>query len=139
MLHIINNSSKNNQLIANNVGRVALKAFFRLAELWDVNQSQQSNLLGGVDRATINRWKKKIEKNEEIHLGKDVLDRLSCILGIHKALRIIYSDKKIAYGWIKRKSPIFSNKAPIDFIEADGSIFSIYTVRQYLDQLRGGN
>ena len=56
-----------------------LKAFFRLADLWDLDIEEQRVLLGQPKRSTFFEWKKQTDRE----LGVDTLERL--ILMIHKA------------------------------------------------------
>jgi len=131
-------TSSDNSIDESESNRVALKAFFKLSELWAITQLEQSLLLGKIDRSTLIRWKNKIAKNEPIALKPHQVERLSLLLGIHKALRMIYSEKPVAYGWVKRENQIFGNDTPIKFMTNDVSIMALYSVREYLDQMRGG-
>jgi hypothetical protein len=56
----------------------ALRAFFRIAELWQLSVAEQMTLLGVTARSTFFQWK----KNAEVELPKDTLERISYLLGI---------------------------------------------------------
>jgi hypothetical protein len=63
---------------------VALRAFFRLVELWGLSMEQARVLLGRPSRATLYNWKAGRAKS----LPHDTLRRVSYLLGIYKALPI---------------------------------------------------
>ncbi|WP_016772150.1 antitoxin Xre-like helix-turn-helix domain-containing protein, partial [Pseudomonas sp. R62] len=72
------------QLDAPEAGRVALKFFFNLMEHWGCNAEQQRTLLGGVGNTTFYKYKHL----PNIRLPHDTLERISYLMGIHKALSI---------------------------------------------------
>src|SRR5271156_3158740 len=72
-------------------GGAALRAFFKLADLWNLDQAQQQRLLGDPGRSTLARWKAKATAGEDVDIGADRLERMSYLLGIHKALNILYT------------------------------------------------
>ena len=55
------------------LGRVGLKMFFRLADIWNLNQNEQLQLLGLSSRTTLAKWKWKVDANEDIKLGADTI------------------------------------------------------------------
>lgn len=117
----------------------ALNAFFRIAELWGLDRVQQSALLGGVSRQTLSRWESELKEGVVADLSFDQMDRISYLLGIHKALRIIYPFKEMAYSWVKRCGRIFDGKNPIEFMVEGKTIIHLQYIRQYLDDVRGGH
>ena len=67
--------------------------------------------------------------------GKPV--RLSNLMGIHKALRIIFTEADRVYGWIKRPNDAFGGASALD-VMLGGELTDIMRVRRYLDSVRGG-
>src|SRR4051794_20925544 len=76
----------------------ALRAFFRIAELWKLSVAEQMTLLGITARSTFFQWK----KNPEVELPKDTLERISYLLGIYKALQILLPDPQAADSWVRQ-------------------------------------
>ena len=70
----------------------ALRTFFKIADLWDIATEQQLTLLGMTSRSTFFKWK----KDQNITLPRDMLERISYVLGIYKALQILLPDEKAA-------------------------------------------
>lgn len=114
---------------------VALKAFFKIAELWALSVDEQMILLGLTTRSTFFNW----QKDPEVSVPKDTLERISYILGIYKALQILLPNDQAADGWIRRANtnPLFGGKSALDRM-LSGQVADLYTVRQYLDVQRGG-
>ena len=113
----------------------ALKAFFKIAELWKLSVEDQMTLLGLTTRSTFFNW----QKDPEVSVPKDTLERISYILGIYKALQILLPNDRAADGWVRRANtnPLFGGKSALDRL-LDAQVADIYTVRQYLDVQRGG-
>lgn len=113
----------------------ALKAFFRIAELWQLSLEDQMTLLGLTNRSTLFNWR----RDPEVTLGKDTLERISYVLGIYKALQILLPDEKAADTWVKQPNtaPLFGGKTALARM-LSGQVADLYVVRQYLDAQRGG-
>jgi hypothetical protein len=112
----------------------ALRAFFGLAKSWDLSTEEQMGLLGlGARRSTLFHWK----KNGGV-LPEDTLERVSYLLGIYKALRILLPSQEAADAWIKRpnKAPLFGGKPALNRMLQ--GVAGLFVVRQYLDAQRGG-
>lgn len=112
-----------------------LRGFFGIAAKWGLNEKDCLILLGEPSRATYYNWK----KGEVGKLSKDTIDRLSYIVGIHKALRILIPNEEIACAWIKNANdaPLFAGQAPL-VLMLSGSLVDLFRVRSYLDANRGG-
>ena len=112
----------------------ALRAFFRIAETWGLTAEQERVLLGSPGRSTYFRWKKQ----RVGVLSRDTLERISYLLGIYKALHILFPDPAQADGWIRRANaaPLFGGASALDRMLA-GQVGDLQLVRQYLDAQRG--
>ncbi len=66
----------------------------------------------------------------------DVRERIGCLLGIHRALKILYpANPEIVRGWVSTPMSMFRDMAPIDVMVSD-DLSGISAVHQYLiDQL----
>jgi len=113
--------------------QAGLTAFFSIAEEWELDNEQQRLLLGSPGRTTFFEWKKK----KMGHLSRDTLDRLSYILGIYKALHLLFSDQT-AQRWLKQpnSAPLFNGQTPLEYL-LSGRLIALADVRRYLDWARG--
>jgi hypothetical protein len=109
------------------------RAVIRLFDHWDVSDTQAAVLMGGISAKTFQRWK----KGEYGNPSRDQADRMSLILGIHKALRIIYTDAPRGYRWIGAANELFDGESALG-IMLRGGIEDIRRIRTYLDSVRGG-
>ena len=64
----------------------ALRTFFRIAEAWELSATEQMTLLGGPPRSTFYKWR----EGGPVRLPRDVIERISYVLGIYKALQILF-------------------------------------------------
>jgi Protein of unknown function (DUF2384) len=112
----------------------AIKAFFNIMAKWEVREEDARTLLGGVSHGQFYDMK----NNPQRTLDADVLTRISYLIGIFKALNILYS-KKLADVWIKRPNanPIFGGRPALTYI-TEGGLQAMQTVRRLLDARRGG-
>lgn len=113
----------------------ALRAFFKLAERWDLRIAEQRKLLGDPPESTFYKWK----RHQEGMLGRDTLERISYLLGIYKALQILFPDPKQADAWLHKpnQSSLFGGHSALERM-LSGNVSDLYVVRQYLDAQRGG-
>lgn len=112
----------------------ALRTFFAIAEAWALSVAEQIRLLGSPGRSTFYRWKAGYEGE----LAHDVIERISYILGIYKALQILFPDPKQADTWIRRlqaDGPLAGTSALARML--GGQVADLYVVRTYLDGQRG--
>ena len=112
----------------------ALRAFFKLAQLWSVRDDDARQLIGGVSNGTFYQLKQRRAKA----LDQDKLTRISALVGIFKALNILYS-RKLADAWIQRpnQNPMFGGESPLAYMRR-GGLPAMLRVRQLLDARRGG-
>ena len=117
-----------------NRSRIAAKAFFNLVKEWGLTNEQQIILLGSPSKATFHRWKKGAVKE----FSQDTLERISYLLGIYKALHIIFNRPEQANSWIHRdnQAELFAGKSALQYM-LQGKISHLYEVRKYLDAQRG--
>jgi hypothetical protein len=125
----LNDKSAREQL-----SKAALKGFFKLAKAWSLKDEQACNLLGGLSSSTFYEWKKKPDRVLEV----DRITRISYLLGIYKALHILYGDE-LADKWVglPNRNAIFGGKTPLEYMQ-EGGLLAMQTLRQLLDARRGG-
>ncbi len=111
-----------------------LRAFFRIAEAWGLGVDQQITLLGNPGRSTYFKWK----RDGATVVPRDVLERISYVLGIYKALQILLPDATAADGWVRRPNAAlpFGGRSALERM-LSGNVADLYLVRQYLDAERG--
>ncbi len=115
-------------------GRVALKAFFNITDAWQCSVEEQRRLLGDISKSTLYDYRKLPERL----LPRDVMDRISYILGIYKALRILFPTEEQANAWVRKPNdaPLFNGQPAMTRMLA-GSVVDLADVRRYLDAWRG--
>ncbi|MYH91817.1 MAG: DUF2384 domain-containing protein [Gammaproteobacteria bacterium] len=114
-------------------GKAMARAVVNLLGKWELTDAQASVLLGGLSIRTWARW-----KGSGIgRIPRDLKSRLSNLMGIHKALRIIFTEADRAYGWIKRPNDAFGGASALD-VMLGGELTDIMRVRRYLDSVRSG-
>ena len=112
----------------------ALRTFWRLAEAWQLNPTEQQTLLG-VSRTTLYQWK----HGKVGLLDRHVLERLSYLFGIHAALQVLLPVPERANQWVRKPNaaPFLGGSSALDRM-LGGQVADLFVVRQYLDAQRGG-
>ncbi|MEQ9330234.1 MbcA/ParS/Xre antitoxin family protein [Thalassobaculum sp.] len=108
-----------------------LRAVVNLFKRWEISDAQAAVLLDTPLR-TYARWKTAAPSR----LGRDLKARLSNLMGIHKALRIMFREPQRGYGWVKRTNTAFGGQTPLE-IMLGGELTDLMRVRRYLDAERG--
>ncbi len=107
------------------------RAVINLFRLWKVTDEDAATLLDEPVR-TYRRWK----ASGPGRIDRDGRARLSNIMGIHKALRIIFRDPQRGYAWIKAPNDAFAGKSALETM-LGGELTDLMRVRRYLDAERG--
>jgi hypothetical protein len=108
--------------------RAALNLFAK----WELTDEQAATLLDMPVRS-YRRWKAEGPGR----ISRDGRARLSNLMGIHKALRIIFSEPQRGYAWIRTGNTAFAGASALD-VMLGGELTDIMRVRRYLDAERGG-
>ena|SRR5215475_13845328 len=106
----------------------------RLFDHWQLPLAEQAGLLGlsMTNRASISRYR----AGEPLSDNRDLLDRVSCLLGIHKTLRILFPhNRDLAYRWMNSSNRRLG-KRPVDVVLEQG-FEGLLAVRRYLEVERG--
>lgn len=111
-----------------------LRTFFRIAEAWQLSTAEAMTLLGLRSRSTFHVWK----DGRAGALSRDTVERISYVLGIYKALRILLPSDAAADAWIRKPNaaPLFGGRSALDRLMS-GNVADLYEVRRYLDAQRG--
>lgn len=112
----------------------ALRAFFNLMARWGVKDADARALLGGVTNGPYYEMKRKPDRILEV----DRLTRISLLVGIFKALRVLHSDG-VADRWVHtpNSNRIFGGGTPLDYM-LRGGLPALLTVRRLVDARRAG-
>ena len=118
------------------LGGAALRAFFSLAEHWKLKGAEQRTLLGDPPESTYFKWKKQQDGSP----SRDVIERISYVLGIWKLLQLPFPVPTEANAWVRKANaaPLFGGRSALDRM-LSGNVADLYVVRQYLDAQRGWN
>jgi hypothetical protein len=109
------------------------RAAVNLFRLWTVTDEEAAILLN-LSVPTFRRWKAEGPGR----IGRDGKARLSNIMGIHKALRIIFREPQRAHAWIKTPNGALAGWTALD-VMLSGELTDLMCVRCYLDAERGGS
>lgn len=112
----------------------AAASFFKMADAWGLRDDAARQLLGGISNGVFYQLKGGRTKT----LDQDKLTRISLLLGVFKALNILYSQK-LADSWVtlSNTNPMFSGDTPLNYM-IRGGLPALMRVRQLLDARRGG-
>jgi hypothetical protein len=116
------------------LGSTALTAFFNITAAWDLSAEEERQLLGSPPRSTFFKWKS--EKSAK--LTPDTLERVSYVMGIYKALRILLPTEAAANSWVKKPNTAapFGGRSALERM-LGGRVIDLADVRRYLDAERG--
>jgi hypothetical protein len=116
------------------MAQAGLRTFFRIAAAWKLSVDEQMTLLGGPARSTFFKWKKEGADS----LPRDVLERISYVLGIYKDLQLLLPDEAAADGWVRQANDAapFGGRSALERM-LSGNVSDLYEVRRYLDAQRG--
>ncbi len=112
----------------------ALRAFFNMMDRWRVRDDDARALLGGVSNGPFYEMKRDPARV----LDTDRLLRVSYLVGIFKALNILYSEP-LADAWLARPNanPLFAGESPLAYM-VRGGLPALQAVRRLLDARRAG-
>lgn len=77
---------------------------------------------------TYERWK----AGNTGRMGRDGKARLSNLMGIHRALRIIFFDPRRGYEWMRVPNAAFEGRSALEVL-LGGEMTDLIRVRRYLD------
>ena len=84
--------------------------------------------------STFFAWKAQQSAHQ---LSRDTLDRISYLMGIHKALNLVLPSSRAADDWLKQPNtaPLFAGDTALNRM-LGGSMIDLADVRRYLDGQR---
>jgi hypothetical protein len=116
-----------------------LRTFLAIADRYGIPTRDRVALLGEPSNSTYHEWVRKARVEAPLSLPLDTLTRISGVLGVHKALGILFPIEAEAMTWLKgpHRGELFGGQAPLE-VMIGGGLDGILTVRRYLDGWRGG-
>ena len=112
----------------------ALKGFFNIVQRWQLKNDEARELLGSVSSSTYY----EIKKNPFKTLGVDRIARVSYVIGIHKALHVLYgeplADQRVK---MPNTNMLFSGHSPLELMK-QGGIVAMQQIKTLLDSRRCG-
>ena len=116
------------------LSRPALRAFFNIMGRWQVRDEDARALLGGVTNGPYYELKRRPDRVLDV----DRLTRVSLLVGIFKALNVLYSEA-LADRWIHlpNTNRVFGGVSPLAYM-LQGGLPAILNVRRLLDARRAG-
>lgn len=107
------------------------RAALNLFGEWGLTDEQAATLLDMPVRS-YRRWK----ADGPGRISRDGRARLSNLMGIHKALRIIFTEPQRAYAWIRASNIVFGGASALD-VMLGGELTDLMRVRRYQDSEGG--
>jgi hypothetical protein len=117
---------------ADKAAHVALKVFFNITNAWGLRVKQQRALLGNPAESTFFNWK----SGKASKLSQDTMERISFVMGIYKALGVLFPTRQQADEWVNKPNRDFGNESALTFM-LKGSMINLSDTRRYLDAQRG--
>lgn len=111
-----------------------MRTFLNIGKAWGLSVAEQQALLGYPAASTYHKHK----AGQVGTLSFDMLTRISLVIGIYKALHILYADDALADWWPKlpNSNVLFGGDPPLTLMTETG-IDGLYQVRRLLDGRRG--
>ena len=111
----------------------AVSTALNVLDQWQLDREQQCAVLGISERSWYD-WKRQAPAR----VGRDTLERVSYILGIWKALRLLLPDRDGYKRWLHlpNRAALFGGRPPVERMSA-GRVGDLYAVREWLDGWRG--
>jgi|TARA_R110000850_G_scaffold30201_2_gene83198 hypothetical protein len=112
-----------------------LKAAVRILDKWRASGEQGEAILR-VSHSTYARARRS--DLAEIKLDSDQLTRVSYVLNIHAALRMLFDNPENLYGFVNmmNHNPYFNGRTPLE-IMGSGDFAALYETFKRIDNLRG--
>ena len=115
-----------------------LLAFARIADKWKISARDAMALLGVESRSTYYELLKRARESKEVKgLNKDQLDRLSYLLGIYEAIRVLFPhSEETRDAWVSsaNTAPMFAGRSPLEVMRS--SMIGLYQTFAHLTSAR---
>jgi uncharacterized protein (DUF2384 family) len=116
----------------NGLAGPAIRTFERIADRWKLTGVERERVLG----MTHSKYHRIKAQPDEAALSPDTLERVSHVLGIFKALQVLFPDAPRADAWIDRPSRRLGGQTARSRLTS-GRFTDLVDLRRYLDAARG--
>lgn len=126
--------AKRNGFETKALSRIGFKAADNILSSWGCTNQQSQNILK-LSKSSYHKFK---ATPETIKLSDDQLERVSYILNMHQALRLVFSNPANISNFMgmKNNNDYFAGRSPLEIIES-GKFGDLYEVARRVDALRG--
>lgn len=113
-----------------------LRAAVGILEKWRASSEQACRILR-ISRSTYTRARQQ-DPDWAVALDADQMQRISFVLNIHAALRLVFDNPENVYGFVSMNNDneFFNGRSPLE-IMAQGDMISLYETFRRIDVLRG--
>lgn len=113
-----------------------LRAALNILDRWQASSEQSCRILR-ISRSTYTRALQR-EGNWAVSLDADQLQRVSLVLNMHSALRLVFDNPENVYGFVAmaNHNEFFNGRSPLE-IMAQGDMISLYETFRRINVLRG--
>lgn len=117
-------------------GTVGLRTALNILDRWQASSEQSCRILR-ISRSTYARALQK-DPTWSVSLDTDQLQRISLVLNIHSALRVVFDNPENVYGFVAmgNHNDFFNGRSPLE-IMAQGDMIALYETFRRIDVLRG--
>jgi hypothetical protein len=129
-------SNRKHSMLRHNSIAVGMRAFFEIMEKWGVSNEESKRLLGQPGKSTFHNWKNG-EIGTRVAGEFDLASRISYVLGIFRALQVIYERPELADSWVRKPNKAFGGQSALERMCA-GQMVDLAAVREYLDSVAEG-
>jgi hypothetical protein len=113
----------------------AVRIFLNIMEEWKVKDADARELLRGIGNGPF--YELKRNPDDKV-LDAERLQRISYLVGIYKALRILYSENLAnRFVHLPNRNRMFNGSTPLEYM-IKGGLLAMQNVRRLLDARRGG-
>lgn len=120
--------------ISTQTGVAGFKAVNRIFDKWGVELAQRLAMLR-LPRST---YYKYTQHPDAIKLDSDQLTRISYVLNIYAALKLVFNNQDNVNGFVKmpNHNPFFNGRTPLD-VMGSGVMSDMYETFKRIDGMRG--
>lgn len=113
-----------------------LRAAVGILEKWQATSEQACRILR-ISRSTYTRARQG-DTAWSVSLDADQMQRISFVLNIHAALRLVFDNPDNVYGFARmpNDNDFFNGRTPLD-VMSQGDMISLYETYRRIDVLRG--
>ena len=111
-----------------------IKFVRRLLKTWRLTQEEALCLLGFED--SDRHYVRNLLNGHAALSGRDVEDRVICLLQIRKTLSALFLNEEVENEWLREKHAMLNNMAPMELM-LEGTMENLLLVREYVDVAAG--